>query len=171
MSLFSYSIRVSVFLFVLLATGACTSSPDTRCEMGVPQAIFQPSLPAVTSHRFDQQGQRSVEDLTLQDGLEISVEQSGCERVRQVFTFELPTGHPLVDDETVAAVEGAFYQLGGLDPSLAQFQAFGAAIRERAAEILPGRPVTLVPGMSIQVDALDAGDRPVLRVIFQQVEQ
>ena len=120
-------------------------------------------MPNVIQHRFEGSTQTSTERIRLANGTELTVEQSGCDQLTQLFQFELPIDTLSLRSRTI----GVFRMMGTQHPDLTTFGLFANAMDDvLPPEVVRNQPYELQPGMNFSVDELTSSEKQVLRVRF-----
>lgn len=68
---------------------SCNSVPE-KCRYGSAEPIFDTSYEKVIKHSFSQKGQLTFEQIIFENQMELEIQQSGCDSIRQVFQFKIP---------------------------------------------------------------------------------
>jgi|GEM_PF-2481000 len=77
-------------LFGLVCTVLSCSSEPKKCRYGSAEPIFDSSYEKVVEHNFNQKGQLTFENIIFVNKMELEIQQSGCDSIRQVFKFKIP---------------------------------------------------------------------------------
>ncbi len=166
-----------IWITCLALFGACTSNTATSeatstdpfkdCKMGKPEAIFAGNYDLVTSQEFKIKGKEGIENIRFKNGLALELTQQGCDKVIQVFQFEIP--QKLVGEQdwmSIAADQFAF--ISGTSQKHGMLGMWGQAIRANGPNIQLGEKQTLQPGISIKVDKVQGGERTMVLVELSQ---
>ena len=139
------------------------------CVLGEPKAIFGLQLPGVTGHSFESKGQESLEEVTFDNQMYLSVRQSGCDALRQEFQFKVAGDFSSYPDSlwTSEAVK-QFYFLSRLSETQAGLKQWAAAIEQTRREMKLGEPYQLDQNIYVQIDRIISSDESTLRVVLNQ---
>lgn len=78
-----------LFFLVVCTSLSCSSDPK-KCRYGSAEPIFASSYEKVVKHKFYQIGQLTFEHIVFENKMELEIQQSGCDSIRQVFQFKIP---------------------------------------------------------------------------------
>lgn len=147
---------LSLFVFTGCAddippSGAAAAFSD--CRYGAPKPIFSEALRSVTRHDFQLEEDRAVEYLSFDDGLELSILQTGCDYIHQEFHFRLVdqyTGAP--SSYWIQESINKFYRLGQLGPAYVIYSSVADALTERSSQLALGHSTELQPGFFAKIE-------------------
>jgi hypothetical protein len=163
-TLFSFVLLLSLFFW------SCTSDEKTPdCKYGSPVAMFSDSIPGVVQHNFALKGQEGLESVELERGLKIEVLQSGCDKIRQEFRFNISESLP----DTTNWIETSgniFISISGLDPNLAPLANWGTAIQQFASELKLGESKEVGEGFFIKIDRIKQGNNNLLIAVLSETD-
>ena len=152
---FSFLITLAVFLL------SCSSETEEKCKYGEPVAIFSDDLPGISDLQFTGSGQVANEDVAFESGLRVSVEQSGCNDIRQVFNFT--TERPGEGEPNWFLLTGEqFNFIGNLSPKLEPMLMWASVINGNAGSFRLGEPLEVERGFFIKIDKIDSGRDVIL---------
>ena len=77
-------------LFLLVSIILSCGSEPQKCRYGDAEAIFDLSNEKVISHDFRKSGQLTFEQVVFENKLELEIQQSGCDSIKQIFQFKIP---------------------------------------------------------------------------------
>ena len=60
-----------------------------KCKYGTPTPIFSDALSKVTDHSFSAEGQKGIEEVSFENGVELELLQSGCNEILQSYQFKI----------------------------------------------------------------------------------
>ena len=147
-------------LLAIMAFAGCmddasspAADPFADCRYGAPKPIFSEGLRSVTQHGFHLEESRAVETVSFDDGLKLSILQSGCDYIHQEFQFHLieqfagaPSSYWI--QETI----NRFNQLGQLGPAYVIYVSVADALSERSNQIVLGESTELQPGFFAKIE-------------------
>ncbi|MEL6922450.1 MAG: hypothetical protein AAFO94_00265 [Bacteroidota bacterium] len=163
----------------LLAFGCKSDSKKDQgsfsdCKYGQPEAVFAPDLPGVKAHRFEQKPKAAIENISLENGIDLQLTQSGCNEAIQEFRFQLPkTMLAQISGDSIDLSQPAFWismaqaqfaALGTLGEKYMSFGFWAQAIEEKKPSMNLGEPVELQPGFTAKVDKIDGSEHTLLLV-------
>jgi hypothetical protein len=140
-----------------------------KCPVGKPTAIFSDTMATVQHHEFALDATKGIEKILFKDASELEVAQTGCEKVRQAFSF-LFKGNFKDKDSNFWAKKAAtsFKNLSKTSPKLLGLSEFGKVIEAAAPQLHLGAPFKTEFGITITIDCVAAADSTILIVILQQ---
>lgn len=152
-----------------LDNSTAETSNWSKCPVGKPIAIFSDTMSIVKKHEFALGKDKGVEKMLLANGDALEVEQTGCDKVRQIFTFTIKGDYQNKDIDFWANKAGAsFTKLGTASPQLFGLTEFGKVIGAAAPKMTLGTPFTTNFGITITVDQVASPVESVLMVTLQQ---
>ncbi len=161
---------------LLLAMG-CGADPSPAsseeafadCRYGSPKPIFRPGLEGIAEHSFQLQGDKGIERITLADGLQLLIIQTGCDYIRQEFRFEWVDELPAAADEYwVQQAAEKFRRLGRLGPDYVVYLSLFRALEENAPQIPLRESIELQPGFYARIDRVASPERATLIVVLSE---
>ncbi|RMG85377.1 MAG: hypothetical protein D6714_06065 [Bacteroidetes bacterium] len=163
---------VSLLFFAWALSGCGDGTEKETCKTGKPVAVFSDALAGIERHDFTVNGNNSVETVTFSNGVRLELSQSGCETLTQEFRFYI-TGYKPTDDpkEWIDLAIAQFDFLGGLDPELAHFSSWAAALRQARDNMHTAVGYELAPGRWVKIDRIVSGPEIILRITLSQNEQ
>ncbi len=160
------------FLLLVLFSTACgsgSSSSANTCPYGSPVAIFDEKIPGIVTHQFSVEGQNANESVQFDNGMALSILQSGCEHIHQEFRFTIPGKAPEDGDAFwMAQAAQQFHFLGQLSERHHQYHQYAKAIETIAPEAKLAQEVALGDGFSIKTDRISGPDYTLLQVTLKQ---
>lgn len=157
--------RTSLLLSLLLiAFSACQNGQrkETDCKT-LPQAMLRPDMQGITEHKFEVKGIDSEEFVRFANGKSLTILQSGCEKIRQEFRFELKE-NPTTDDATYWTDQAILNlaALAVLDPQLMPLGNWVMMIRAQKDDIRLAETKALEGGFYTKIDRITSNDRVFL---------
>ncbi|MEZ4951230.1 MAG: hypothetical protein R2769_13625 [Saprospiraceae bacterium] len=159
----------SLFIFSIFFAACSTGEKEPDCKYGSPVAMFSDSIPGVVQHTFSVDGQDGTESVQLERGLKIEVLQSGCDKIRQEFRFNIQESLP----DTTNWIETSgnlFISISGLDPNLAPLANWGTAIQQFASELKLGESKQVGEGFYIKIDRIKQGQNNLLIAVLSETD-
>ena len=164
----------SIIIWSIILLSGCMPDPPSGgssfddCLYGAPEAIFNESVPGVSSHTFALKPAKSEECFILNQSYRVCIEQSGCDQIQQVFTFEALRSNPdeLYINWTEYAIK-RYRELGELGAPFLSFYAISERLDEQRDRLQPeGPPVVLQPGLtfSLSVSKQKNGVRLITKI-------
>lgn len=155
-------------LFLLLALSACQNAgnKETDCKTK-PQAMLREGMRGVAEHKFAVSGIESEEFVKFANGKTLTILQSGCEKIRQEFRFELKE-KPSQDDPAFWT-EQAILNLAALavlDPQLMPLSNWVMMIRAQKDDIRLAETKVLEGGFYTKIDRITSNDRVYLIIVL-----
>jgi hypothetical protein len=162
----------SLGLWALAGLGGCASDLPPResfedCLYGAPEPIFDASLPGVSQHQFELQPGKGVERFVLNQSTTVQIEQTGCDQIRQEFTFSWQAV-TRKEDWTLQAIQ-KYRELGELGAPYLSFSAISEVLESRKENLRPrGEPISLQPGLAFRITAAEAGQESKLVTVLYE---
>lgn len=143
-----------------------TSSAE-KCKYGSPTPIFSKDLEKVLEQSFTVNGQKGIEKVQFENGLELELLQSGCNDLFQSFQFAL--SKDLNGDEAFWIQQAAaqFHYLSTLSEKHFSFNLWSDVISKGAELITLGEAFEPEPNTFIKIDKIPSGDKTILVVTFE----
>lgn len=156
-------LRLSTLL-LLLALSACQNAgnKETDCQTK-PQAMLREGMRGVAEHQFEVKGIESEEFVKFANGKTLTILQSGCEKIRQEFRFELKE-KPSQDDAAFWTDQAILNlaALAVLDPQLMPLSNWVMMIRAQKDDIRLAETKALEGGFYTKIDRITSNDRVYL---------
>ncbi len=135
------------------------------CKYGTPQSIFSPDLEKVVSHNFTSSKQNATETIVFQNEMELTIFQSGCDSIRQVFqtTFNEDLSGEAPEYFIEMAIQ-SFHYLGSVSSEYFSLNSLGETIQDRFHDIKLGKALELQPNYFIKIDKITSNDQTLLIV-------
>ena len=151
-----------ILLLIALAWSliACSSNEPTEttedyffdCKYSAPEPIFTASTVGIISHQFELQTQVGIERVEWENGLQMTIQQQGCNEIVQFFEFrvngkfdELPESH------WVQQAGQYFYYIGSTDEQYLPLYEWGELMIQNASSMSLGKDFEVYPDFFIQV--------------------
>jgi hypothetical protein len=156
-----------LFLFtVLLSVFACQNGQKAEGDCKTkPQPMLRQDMRGVVEHHFEAKGTESEEYVKFANGKTLTILQSGCEKIRQEFRFELKET-PKQDDPAFWT-EQAILNLAALavlDQQLMPLGNWVMMIRAQKDEIRLAETKALEGGFYTKIDRISSNDRVFLLI-------
>ncbi len=158
--------NLNYFLFFLLIfTVLSCSSEQKKCRYGKAEPIFAPFYEKVVKHKFDQKGQLTFEHIIFDNKMELEIQQSGCDNIRQVFKFKIPED---VQKQKADYFKEMTIQFFGY-LSLVSDQHFslhhlGKVVSQHFDEIKLGKPFMMQENYYLKIDRIAGENEAILLV-------
>ncbi len=133
---------------------SAAADPFSDCRYGAPKPIFSEGLRSVTRHHFRLEEDRAIEFLSFDDGLQLSILQTGCDYIHQEFHFELVekyAGAP--SSYWIQESINKFHRLGQLGPAYVIYSSIADALTERSSQLALGHSTELQPGFFAKIES------------------
>jgi hypothetical protein len=171
LSICSTVYRPVVLLFASLVSLFFLFSCKTetgKCKFGDPIAIFSDTMEMVKKHHFEIKDKTGIEFVTFKNGMLLEVEQSGCNNIKQQYTFEIMGNFSKMEDAfwKVLAIKNAL--LATLSPKLNSLDAWAQAMDGVQDKLKLAEPIEVEKGIFIRLDKVVYGDRAMLVVQLSQ---
>jgi len=156
------------FLLVLALTAlSCNSnnSESNKCRYGKAEPIFAPDYEKVIKHDFSKKGQLTFERVVFENKMELEIQQSGCDSVRQVFKVKIPEDvqyeAPAFFKEMTIQVFGYLSQISDKHFSLHHL---GKVVSQHFQDIKLGKPFMMQENYYLKIDRI-AGRNDAILVV------
>ena len=161
-----YQVTLTIVAIFLSACGSENDPGD--CPAGDPLPIFSAENPGLTNYRFSERSGSTIEEFTYQSQADISITQSGCQKVVQLFRFTVPVDSLANEDRR--SLTHKFRMLAGMGRDYSMYAQYANAMDELLpAQLRRGESYELQPGMAVIPDWLMLGtDREIIsaKLIF-----
>ena len=150
-------------------TAPASADPFADCRYGAPKPIFNEGISSVVQHDFRLEEDRAVEALSFDDGLQLSILQTGCDYIHQEFRFELMDhyeGAPA--SYWMQEAVNKFYRLGQLGPAYVIYVSVADALKKKGNEIGLGQSAELQPGFYARIDKAKSRNVDILIVTLSE---
>jgi len=155
-------LRQFFFFLIVLIFSSCNSD-EKKCKYSTPTAVFSKDISAVTDHSFQSEGQNATEVATFENGLQLELEQSGCDAIKQVFQFTIERpgeGEP----NWFLIVADQFNYLSSLSEQTMSLGMWASVISSNASLFRLGQPIEVEKGFFVKIDKIDSGKNAILHV-------
>jgi hypothetical protein len=130
-----------IILFLLL--NACKSK-ETKCRYGKYEAIFNAQMPTVKKHFFQIKEGVGIEMVAFENKLFVEIEQSGCDKALQQFTYILDGDFKDATDDDWKLLSIKFFDdFAKLSPNLVSFGFWAKAMHNIKDKIKLSEPARL----------------------------
>ena len=153
-------------VILLLVFYSCSPSADesfSECKYSKPGPVFDLEVARVIDQAFVLEGRESIEKVAFDNGMELTIRQSGCDYIHQVFEFRLPGRQS--DGNTLSWILKSIEQLefmGDLGPEYLVYHIWGEEISKQSRAIMLGESFELQPGYFISIDRSIKPDHAIL---------
>ena len=154
--------RPFYLLFLLIIIFSCGTEAE-QCKYSTPTAIFSKEISTVVDHNFIADGQSATESAVFENGLQLELEQSGCNDIKQVFQFTIDRpgeGEP----NWFLIVAEQFNYLSSLSEQTMSLGMWASVISSNASLFKLGLPIEVEKGFFVKIDKIDSGKNAILIV-------
>lgn len=130
--------------------------------------MLREGMRGVAEHKFEAKGTDSEEYVKFANGKTLTILQSGCEKVRQEFRFELKEAPPAQADDKFW-VDQTILNLAALavlDPQLMPLGNWVMMIREKKNDIRLAETKAMEGGFYSKIDRITSDDRVYLVIVL-----
>lgn len=173
----TFSIKPLLFLIICILTLGCSSdnpsndnknpSINEACKYGAPTPIFSKDLEKVTKHAFTAEGQKGVEKVKFENGVDLELLQSGCNELTQSYRFFLQGDLEGNDQFWAEQAVEQFRYLSTLSENHLSFSLWAGAIQNSVEFISLGESFEPEPNTFIKIDKIPSGEKTILVVTFE----
>jgi len=155
------------FLFFLAITLlSCSSNKSSeKCRYGSAEPIFSIEYEKVVKHDFNKKGQLTFERVVFENKMELEIQQSGCDSVRQVFKVKIPEDiqheAPAYFKEMAIQVFGYLSQVSDKHFSLHHL---GKVVSQHFQDIKLGKPFMMQENYYLKIDRIAGRNNAILVV-------
>jgi len=174
MTIFNTVLIISTICTISLACGNDNPSSNEHsvsekeaCKYGAPTPIFSKELEKVTDHFFSVKGQKGVERVQFENGMQLELLQSGCNELLQSYQFALNKDLKGDDQFWIEKAIEQFRYLSTLSEDHLSFSMWAGAIGNGAAFISLGESFEPEPNTFIKIDKIPSNENILLVVTFQ----
>jgi len=156
---------------LLIACGGEKKStkPFGDCQYGPPKPVFKAELPKIAQHGFQLNKNTAVEKVKFDNGVALELIQSGCEKPKQEFQFNIPAPtNTFKDGDWINMSIDMFSYMGNLAPELQPFLMWQGALKDRINQLKLGLPHELEKGFFVKLDKVAGGNSGLLLVTLYQ---
>lgn len=160
----------SVLCIFLVIVTACKSDSNKsgKCKYGKPTAIFADTMQTVAKHFFQIKDDVGIEMVVFKNKLLLEIEQSGCNDIRQQFSFIMFGKFKSDTDDAVwkqLAIKH-FRDLSQISPTLLAFNGWADAIESVKDKLKLSEPIEIEGKMQVRIDKILSEDKATLVVQF-----
>ncbi len=159
----AYSTLLVGFIILWAQCASSPSDPFANCRGGKPKAVFEGAYAAIDSQHFEIRGMEGIERVWFANGVELELIQAGCEKVRQIFQFELP-GQFEETENWILLSASQFQFLSSISERHFELGMWGQAIQQHVGSLFLGEKIMLQPGFFIKIDKVRGTDKATLIV-------
>ncbi len=165
-------LRILVVFIICVTIYACPSSNKTnvaadKCKYGTPTPVFSKDLEKVADHFFSSEGQKGMEKVKFENGLELELLQAGCNDLMQSYQFAMKGDLNGDDQFWVEQAVEQFRYLSTLSDNHISFSLWAGAIAKSAEFISLGESFEPEPNTFIKIDKIPSGEKTILVVTFE----
>lgn len=141
-------------LFIICLILSCSNNKSSvDCDVPAPEAIFSKNIEQITSHSFSLKDHLAKEIISFDNGVELEIFQSGCEKIVQEFVFEVPNEQIEANQHTQQAIRQLKF-ISSLDAKYLAFDQWAQAIQELEIEFFKSDAVEVSPGFIVRLDRI-----------------
>lgn len=137
------------------------------CKYGTPTAIFSKELQKVKDHSFSAEGQKGIEKVNFENGMDLELLQSGCNELLQSYRFGLSGDLEGNDQFWIEQAVEQFKYLSTLSDNHVSFGLWSGAIQNSSEMISIGESFEPEPNTFIKIDKIPTGEKIILVVTFE----
>jgi len=141
--------------------------PFADCEGGKPEPIFNGEFATVSEQHFEIKNMEAIEKVDFENGLHLELVQQGCDKITQLFQFEVPGQFEQNHNWMQLAAEQFIY-LSKVSDKHASLAMWSQAIQEFGPQLKLGEKMALGPGFNIKIDKVHSTDNTTLLVELSQ---
>ena len=151
--------RIFLFLSILIFS-SCGNNSSEQCQFGTPTPIFTVDHNEIIRETFSKKGQSSQENVQFKNNLNLEIQQSGCEHVKQTFRFHVPqfTGD---FPDAVENISNNLSYFSNISEKYLMYGQWALAIEQNKSKFKMGNTVELAPHFNAKIDYIK-GENPIL---------
>lgn len=143
----------------------------SKCRYEAPEAIFSSSMPEIRNHNFEIRNGIGVERVTINNELQLTLIQEGCDYITQEFEFSWPGKHMYEPDYFwIQQSIDKFHQLGGLGAAYLSFRSVAKAIESSSGQVKLNSPIELQAGIYLSIEPNPTNDTAILLITLSEQE-
>lgn len=150
--------------FLLIFVGVCLwgcKDEAQKCAYPPPVAIFSDSMSFVSSHAFKLEKRNASESVAFENGLQLELDQSGCDHIKQ--TFQFTTEKPGEGDPNWFFLTAQqFEYVSRLSPKFMSLSSWAELINMNASQFRLSEPLEIENGFFVKIDKIDSGKNVIL---------
>ena len=160
------SIKSIVVFSVFFLLFSCKNNTP-KCRFGKPTPIFKSDLSGVLKHQFAAQGENgALETVEFQNHTTLTLAQSGCDELRQVFMFTKRGNFDKFDD--LAWKNAAIAEFDALSQIVPSFSDWANAIKSVSGELKLGQFFEIQPNIHVKIDKIKSSGMAAISVELSQ---
>lgn len=163
-------IQFLIIPICFLLMGCAADSGADKCKYGTPVAIFAANTPTVVQHQFSAKGQEGNEQVVFENGIQLEIFQSGCNSVKQVFTYTLPP-FPEGEPNWFFISAGLLKRYGDLGDQFAPLVLWGNAIEQKMTSFKLGEPLELESGHFAKINRTQFPEKSILEIELSEGQE
>ncbi len=169
--------RATLAIFLVLFSLSCQFEPTTKqqdyfkdCLYSAPEAIFVKHLSDIKFHQFELKKAEGNEKVNFSNGLELEIIQTGCNKLKQEFRFNVYGNIDIKDHEFWIQQAGKyFFYIGALDEYLLPLYEWGELLIRNTTYMRLGKNFEAAEGFLVQVNLRQQNpDKAILIVTFSE---
>ncbi|MCB0564676.1 MAG: hypothetical protein H6573_18070 [Lewinellaceae bacterium] len=150
-------------------TPATTADPFADCRYGAPKPIFNEQVRSIIQHNFRLEEDRAVETVSFDDGLQLSILQTGCDYINQEFRFNLTNPYPGAPASFwIQEAINHFYRLGQLGSAYVIYASVADALNQKSGRISLGQSTELQSGFYARIEDGKSGNGGLLVITLSE---
>lgn len=160
-------------LFSILLFSCSENKPKevndfSDCKYSIPTPVFSTSNKAIETTAFEVVDRKGIENVIFKNKLKLELVQSGCNEVKQDFTFIVPMVNKSADQQFwLYQAEQLLRFLGNSDMSLVQFGEWSNVIKELIPEMYLGQEKEIQTGYFVTIDKIDGGEETIIKIVLE----
>ncbi len=166
-------IRILICLTLCVSIFACSSSnsnsespSNKNCKYGAPTPVFSKDLEKVKDHSFSVKGQKGIEKVKFENGVDLELLQDGCNEILQSYQFTLNHDSKEDDQYWLAQAVEQFRYLSTLSEDHLSLSLWAGAIANASEYISLGESFEPEPNTFIKIDKIPSNEKTILVVTF-----
>ncbi|MFM2268588.1 MAG: hypothetical protein RL757_2029 [Bacteroidota bacterium] len=157
----------SIFLFSIVLLSFSCKNDAKKCRFGKPTPIFKADLAGVLKHQFAEQGENgALETVEFQNQTTLTLLQSGCDELRQVFVFTKRGNFDKFDD--TAWKNAAIEEFDALSKIVPSFSDWTNALKSVSGELKLGQVFEIQPNIHVKIDKIKSAGMAAVSVELSQ---
>lgn len=166
-----YYSKVFFLLLCIFSLSFCkdknNNKPFANCKCGSPRPIFNDAMPEhIAGRNFSITNTTGVEAINFTNGTKLQIVQSGCDDIKQEFSFVYKDKKMLTysDAQWVQNAIDEFLRMGSFSENFTPFKLWGEAILAFKDSFKIGENMELEKGFFIKIDRIISGDEATMIV-------
>jgi len=154
-----------LLLFLLGSIVLSCGSEPKKCRYGEAEAIFDLSNKKVIAHDFRKNGQLTFEYIIFENELELEIQQSGCDSIKQVFQFKIPEDVRAETPDYFKEMTIQFFgYLSMLNDKYFALHHLGKVVNQHFNDIKLGKPFMMQENYYLKIDRILGVNETILLV-------